>query len=190
MANILVCDDERSICEMLDISLRREGHKVETVQSGQAAKNKIDGPLYDVIITDIKMPNIDGIEVLRHAHRVSPDSAVILITAVDDYEAAVEAARPGSSFADMARAAERVLEQAGYAGCVKYGLGHGVGLQIHEAPGISASAAGTLLAGSAVTVEPGVYLPDHGGVRIEDTLVVGDNNALGTGAFGACTTTR
>lgn len=97
MANILVCDDERSICEMLDISLRREGHKVETVQSGQGAKNKIDGALYDVIITDIKMPNIDGIEVLRHAHRVSPDSAVILITAVDDYEAAVEAVKAGGA---------------------------------------------------------------------------------------------
>src|SRR5436305_3976596 len=97
MANVLVCDDERSICEMLDISLRREGHKVETVQSGQGAKNKIDGALYDVIITDIKMPNIDGIEVLRHAHRVSPDSAVILITAVDDYEAAVQAVKAGGA---------------------------------------------------------------------------------------------
>ncbi len=97
MANILVCDDERSICEMLDISLRREGHKVETVQSGQAAKSKIDGALYDVIITDIKMPNIDGIEVLRHAHKISPDSAVILITAVDDYEAAVEAVKAGGA---------------------------------------------------------------------------------------------
>ena len=97
MANILVCDDERSICEMLDIALRREGHRVETVQSGQAAKNKIDGALYDVIVTDIKMPNIDGIEVLRHAHRVSPDSAVILITAVDDYEAAVEAVKAGGA---------------------------------------------------------------------------------------------
>ena len=97
MANILVCDDERSICEMLDISLRREGHRVETVQTGQAAKNKIDGALYDVIITDIKMPNVDGIEVLRHAHKVSPDSAVILITAVDDYEAAVEAVKAGGA---------------------------------------------------------------------------------------------
>jgi Xaa-Pro aminopeptidase len=48
-----------------------------------------------------------------------------------------------------------------------------VGLQIHEAPGINSAAAGTLLAGSAVTVEPGVYLPGRGGVRIEDTLVVG-----------------
>src|SRR5271157_1503367 len=97
MANILVCDDERSICEMLDIALRRDGHRVETVQSGQAAKNKIDGNLYDLIITDIKMPNIDGIEVLRHAHRVSPDSPVILITAVDDYEAAVEAVKAGGA---------------------------------------------------------------------------------------------
>ena len=97
MANILVCDDERSICEMLDIALRRDGHRVETAQSGQAAKNKIDGALYDVIVTDIKMPSIDGIEVLRHAHRISPDSAVILITAVDDYEAAVEAVKAGGA---------------------------------------------------------------------------------------------
>jgi two-component system response regulator PilR (NtrC family) len=97
VANILVCDDERSICEMLDIALRRDGHRVETVQSGQGAKNKIDGALYDLIITDIKMPTIDGIEVLRHAHRVSPDTSVILITAVDDYEAAVEAVKAGGA---------------------------------------------------------------------------------------------
>jgi two-component system, NtrC family, response regulator PilR len=97
MGNILVCDDERSICEMLDIALRREGYKVETVNSGEAAKRKLDGALYDVIVTDIKMPNTDGIEVLRHAHRVSPETAVILITAVDDYEAAVEAVKAGGA---------------------------------------------------------------------------------------------
>jgi two-component system response regulator PilR (NtrC family) len=97
MPNILICDDERSICEMLDITLRREGHKVETVNSGEAAKRKLESALFDVIITDIKMPNIDGIEVLRYAHQVSPDSAVILITAVDDYEAAVEAVKAGGA---------------------------------------------------------------------------------------------
>ena len=97
MANILVCDDERSICEMLDIALRREGYKVETVNSGELAKRKIDGAIYDVIVTDIKMPNIDGIEVLRYAHGSSPDSAVILITAVDDYEAAVQAVKAGGA---------------------------------------------------------------------------------------------
>jgi two-component system response regulator PilR (NtrC family) len=97
MASILVCDDERSMCEMLDIALRREGHKVETVLGGQAAKNKIDAALFDVIITDIKMPAVDGIEVLRHAHSASPDSAVILMTAVEDYEAAVEAVKAGGA---------------------------------------------------------------------------------------------
>src|SRR6185295_977366 len=97
MGNILVCDDERSICEMLDIALRREGHKVETVKSGDDAKKKLDSALYDVVVTDIKMPNTDGIEVLRYAHQVSPDSAVILITAVDDYEAAVEAVKAGGA---------------------------------------------------------------------------------------------
>jgi len=97
MPNILICDDERSICEMLDITLRREGYKVETVNSGEMAKRKLESALYDVVVTDIKMPNINGIEVLKYAHQLSPDSAVILITAVDDYEAAVEAVKAGGA---------------------------------------------------------------------------------------------
>jgi Xaa-Pro aminopeptidase len=85
-----------------------------------------------------------------------------------------EALAPGVTLKDVDGASRQVIAEAGYADNFSHGLGHGVGLQIHEAPGISASSAGTLLAGSAVTVEPGVYLPDHGGVRIEDTLVVRD----------------
>src|SRR6202011_3293236 len=97
MGNILVCDDERSICELLDIALRRDGHKVETVTGGELAKRKIDSALFDVIVTDIKMPGVDGVEVLRHAHQISPESAVILMTAVDDYEAAVQAVKAGGA---------------------------------------------------------------------------------------------
>src|SRR6202521_1750012 len=97
VGNILVCDDERSICELLDIALRRDGHKVETVTGGEAAKRKIDSALFDVIVTDIKMPGVDGVEVLRHAHQISPESAVILMTAVDDYEAAVQAVKAGGA---------------------------------------------------------------------------------------------
>src|SRR5579871_4171748 len=96
MASILVCDDQRSICEMLDISLRRDGHKVETVNAGDAAKKKLDSANYEVLITDIKMPQTDGIEVLRHARHISPETSVILITAVEDYEAAVQAVRGGA----------------------------------------------------------------------------------------------
>jgi two-component system response regulator PilR (NtrC family) len=109
MGNILVCDDERSICEMLDISLRKEGHRVETVTSGEAAKRKIDSALFDVIITDIRMPNVNGIEVLRHAHSISPDSLVILITAVDDMEAAVQAVKAGGAY-DYIRKGPGLLE--------------------------------------------------------------------------------
>src|ERR1700720_1894708 len=110
MGNILVCDDERSICEMLDIALRRDGHKVETANSGEGAKRKLDGALYDVVVTDIKMPKIDGIEVLRHAHQISPDSAVILITAVDDYEAAVQAVKAGGA-TDYIRKSPGLVEE-------------------------------------------------------------------------------
>jgi two-component system, NtrC family, response regulator PilR len=110
MGNILVCDDERSICEMLDIALRREGHKVETVNSGELAKRKLDSAIFDVVITDIKMPNISGIEVLRYAHQVSPDSAVILITAVDDYEAAIEAVKAGGA-ADYIRKSPGLVDE-------------------------------------------------------------------------------
>ena len=96
MANVLVCDDERSIREMLEIALRKEGHKVETVSSGELAIRKVESARFDVIVTDIRMPNIDGIEVLKHAHRVSPDSAVVLITAAGDFDSAVQAVKSGA----------------------------------------------------------------------------------------------
>jgi two-component system, NtrC family, response regulator PilR len=96
MASILVCDDQRSICEMLDISLRKEGHRVETVNGGDAAKKKLSSANYEVLITDIKMPQTDGIQVLNFARESSPDTSVILITAVEDYEAAVQAVRGGA----------------------------------------------------------------------------------------------
>ena len=96
MANVLVCDDERSIREMLEIALRKEGHKVETVSSGELAIRKIESARYDVVVTDIRMPSIDGIEVLKHAHRVSPDSAVVLITAAGDFDSAVQAVKSGA----------------------------------------------------------------------------------------------
>lgn len=86
-----------------------------------------------------------------------------------------EALAPGVSLTAVDAASREVIVDAGYGDNFGHGLGHGVGLQIHEAPGINSAATGTLLAGSAVTVEPGVYLPDRGGVRIEDTLVVGES---------------
>src|SRR5660397_104992 len=69
-------------------------------------------------------------------------------------------------------AARDMIVTAGYGEQFPHGLGHGVGLEIHEAPTLGTTATGVLAASVPVTVEPGVYLPGRGGVRIEDTLVV------------------
>jgi Xaa-Pro aminopeptidase len=78
----------------------------------------------------------------------------------------------GADVVAVDSASRQVIAEAGHGDHFPHGLGHGVGLEIHEAPGIGQLGAGTLAAGMAVTVEPGVYLPGHGGVRIEDTLIV------------------
>ena len=81
----------------------------------------------------------------------------------------------GADVVAVDAASRQVIADAGHGDHFSHGLGHGVGLEIHEAPGIGPLGAGTLAAGMAVTVEPGVYLPGHGGVRIEDTLIVTDD---------------
>ncbi len=79
---------------------------------------------------------------------------------------------PGVDVRVVDHAARSVIEEAGLGDCFPHGLGHGVGLQIHEEPFMGSGGTGTLEAGNPVTVEPGVYHPGRGGVRIEDTLVV------------------
>lgn len=80
----------------------------------------------------------------------------------------------GAELRDIDGAARELIAEAGHGDHFGHGLGHGVGLQIHEAPGIGSAVTGTLRDGSVVTVEPGVYLPGRGGVRIEDTVLVTD----------------
>ena len=83
----------------------------------------------------------------------------------------VAAVRAGVAAKVVDEACRAVRRDAGLEEAFLHGTGHGVGLDIHEAPRVSANAPGTLADGHVVTVEPGVYLPEHGGVRIEDTVV-------------------
>jgi Xaa-Pro aminopeptidase len=83
-----------------------------------------------------------------------------------------DAVRAGVDCAAVDRACRDVIVAAGWGASFVHGTGHGVGLEIHEDPRVAATSGGTLATGHVVTVEPGVYLPGVGGVRIEDTLVV------------------
>lgn len=87
-------------------------------------------------------------------------------------EAGVGAAAPSVPCADVDGAARGLLEQAGLADRFGHSTGHGVGLEVHEAPRLHKDAKDELLEGNVVTIEPGVYLPGRGGIRIEQVVVV------------------
>ena len=87
---------------------------------------------------------------------------------------ALAATRAGAQNRDVDAVAREIIDAAGHAEHFGHGLGHGVGLEVHEAPRLGKTADGALEAGNAVTVEPGVYLPGDVGVRIEDLVIVTD----------------
>lgn len=99
---------------------------------------------------------------LRRAHRLI----------LEAQQRALEAVRPGVRASVVDRAAREILEKAGYGKAFGHGLGHGVGLEVHEAPNLSPRSRDILEEGMVVTVEPGVYLPGVGGVRVEDMVMV------------------
>ncbi|MGB6456063.1 MAG: Xaa-Pro peptidase family protein [Streptosporangiaceae bacterium] len=86
--------------------------------------------------------------------------------------AGLAAARPGAELGDVDAAARSIIAAAGYGDHFGHGLGHGVGLEVHEAPMLGPGRAGKLQELVPITVEPGIYLPGKGGVRVEDTVVV------------------
>ena len=96
MAHLLVVDDERSICELLEISFRKEGHKVDTASSGEAAQRRLASQVYDIVVSDIRMPDMDGVELLRYCKEVSPATKFVLITGVPTLDTAIDAVNFGA----------------------------------------------------------------------------------------------
>jgi Xaa-Pro aminopeptidase len=104
------------------------------------------------------------------------DEALAVYELVRSVQASsVEAVRAGASGKEVDALGRAVIEEAGHGEHYGHGLGHGVGLEVHEAPNLSPRSEATLAAGNVVTVEPGVYVPGEFGVRIEDLVVVTDS---------------
>jgi Xaa-Pro aminopeptidase len=87
-------------------------------------------------------------------------------------QAAMRAVRPGAAARDVDAAARAVIAEAGYGEQFNHGLGHGIGLEVHEAPAVRPNSDAVLETGMVFTIEPGIYLPGWGGVRIEDDVLV------------------
>ncbi len=96
MNRILVVDDETSMCQLLEIALGKEGYRVTVAESGRRAIGKLDRGAFDLVISDIKMPDMTGVDVLRHVKKTNPETPIIMITAYASTETAVEALRLGA----------------------------------------------------------------------------------------------
>jgi Xaa-Pro aminopeptidase len=104
--------------------------------------------------------------------KVTPKYEEVYRTVLAAQERAISSIRPGAKAHDIDAEARSVIEAAGFGGFFDHGLGHGIGMEIHEAPRIRKGSPDILEVGNVITVEPGIYLPDWGGIRIEDDVLV------------------
>ena len=95
--NILIADDEEQIRESLSFVLKEEGYNCKTVNDGSNAVKALQEDNYDILITDIKMPGMNGVEVLEKSREISPETIVVLITAYGSVETAIQALRKGAA---------------------------------------------------------------------------------------------
>ncbi len=93
---ILVVDDEKSMREFLSIVLKKEGYSVTTAEDGEAAGRLIRKEMFDLVLTDVKMPKVSGLQVLKTVKETSPDTIVLMITAFASTETAIEAMKEGA----------------------------------------------------------------------------------------------
>src|SRR5687767_2210197 len=95
-ARILIVDDEQGMREFLTICLTRSGYRIEAADGGEAAIRALDKREYDLVITDLTMPGVDGMAVLRHACALPSPPLVLMITAFATAETAIEAMKLGA----------------------------------------------------------------------------------------------
>lgn len=178
-------DDESAFAAALDYNMRLEGAESSafpTIVAGEPASSLPHAKPGKKRIYDSPSLLLDwGARVARYNSdltrvvwwgKVLPQIARIWRAAREAQRAALKVIRPGVLASRADAAARRVIADAGYGEFFGHGLGHGVGLEVHEGPTLSPRSQLRLAEGMVVTVEPGIYLPGVGGVRVEDMVLV------------------
>ncbi len=176
---------ERQVCAILEFTMRKLGADGPAFKTIVGAGPNSSIPHYHP--GDFKIeknqPLLIDFGAVKHGYhsdmtrvvvigKLSKRMAEVYNVVRESQLAGIAAIGPGKSLKDVDKAARDVIKRAGYGKQFGHSLGHGLGLQIHEEPRLSWAAKGELQAGHVVTVEPGVYLPGVGGVRLEDDVLV------------------
>jgi len=178
-------DSEKDLHDALEGYVRRAGGKCSSfppivavgaraalAHAPPSAKRVVEG---DHVLVDWgasgRLYNSDLTRVLA-TRNISPKLEEVYGVVLRAQAAALSAVRPGAVAKDVDAEARAVIARAGFGDFFGHGLGHGIGLEVHEAPSLRPTSEAVLQAGNVVTVEPGVYLPGWGGVRIEDDVLV------------------
>jgi Xaa-Pro aminopeptidase len=179
---------EREVALDLEIAMRRRGAEAPSFAPIVAAG--AHGALPHAVPRDVPIPAgtlvvIDwGAQLGGYASdctrtvatgELDPRDRAVYDLVLRAQEAALEAVRPGPTGREVDAIARAIIDEAGHAEHFGHGLGHGVGLEVHEGPRLSKIGTDTLGAGNVVTVEPGVYVPGAVGVRIEDLVAITDD---------------
>jgi Xaa-Pro aminopeptidase len=178
-------DREKDLCDALDHYIRRAGGQGASfppiVAVGARAALPHAPPTAtavaedDLLLVDWgasgRFYKSDLTRVLAR-RTISPKLAEVYRVVLTAQERAIRAVRPGAVGKDVDTVARTAIAEAGFGDFFGHGLGHGLGLQVHEAPALRPNSDAVLQPGMVVTVEPGIYLPGWGGVRIEDDVLV------------------
>lgn len=176
---------ERELSLALEFALKRRGGEEKAfdfiIASGPRGALP-HGVASERVLADGELVTIDFGTRVRGYHSdetvtvgigsVEPRLRKIYDIVLEAHDQALAAVRPGVSLRDVDAIARRVIDQAGFGDYFGHGLGHGVGLEVHEFPTLSPRSEDVAEVGMVVTIEPGIYIPDLGGVRIEDMVLV------------------
>ncbi|MBM5805177.1 MAG: aminopeptidase P family protein [Candidatus Verstraetearchaeota archaeon] len=176
---------EQEIVSEIEYHMRREGAEAYAFENlvasgpraiyphGMPTAKKVGGGEGVVLDLGVKMSGYCS-DMTRTVFFGRPKREMVRIyeAVLEAQKAALRAARPGMTGKELDGVAREILEEKGYGKYFGHGLGHGVGIAIHEGPSVSVRGEEKLVSGNVITVEPGVYIPKLGGVRIEDMIVM------------------